>query len=154
MFFSLPSPLYFFFGSFLAYLPFVFPLSSHRSSMMFTYFLINFLGWNLQTPPFGCLRWMIQVIINPYTYIHIYIYIYVHIFDIDFVVFLGDFLHIVRLRTGSRAPRSPTGRNRWRRRARSGCPAQQLPRVWGTNPWTFLNGGDQQKFPITMVYNG
>ena len=26
MFFSLPSPLYFFFGSFLAYLPFVFPL--------------------------------------------------------------------------------------------------------------------------------
>ena len=28
MFFSLPSPLHFFFGSFLAYLPFVFPLSS------------------------------------------------------------------------------------------------------------------------------
>ena len=28
MYFSLPSPLHFFFGSFLAYLPFVFPLSS------------------------------------------------------------------------------------------------------------------------------
>ena len=29
MFFPLPSPLHFFFGSFLAHLPFVFPLSSH-----------------------------------------------------------------------------------------------------------------------------
>ena len=33
MYFSLPSPLHFFFGSFLAYLPFVFPLSSSFSKI-------------------------------------------------------------------------------------------------------------------------
>ena len=64
--------------------------------------------------------------------------------------------HRVGLRTGSRAPPSPTGRNRWRRRARPGCPAKpsSFPGCGEPTHWAFLNGGDQQKFPITMVYNG
>ena len=48
MFFSLPSPLHFFFGSFLAYLPFVFPLSSYIIQIICNYiFIIIFIVYSV-----------------------------------------------------------------------------------------------------------